>query len=824
MLTLESPAPSSPEDIGAILEIARGGTMSLEHLLGQAERLTALNQSHNTILLYQNWLEHTDSPLAYAVHFNLAVVFADSGNAASAEKSYRDSIQINPQFIPSRLNLGTMLERVGRAPDALQIWFDILDLPAAVLAANADNHRQALNNIGRLLEILKRYDEAEDALAKSLELLADQPDVRQHWIHLRQKQCTWPVNSGALAMSDEKFYRSGSALSTLSLTDDPALQLAAAHRFVNDKLRKGTEILANMAGYGHRRLRIGYLSSDFCLHPVSLLMVELFERHNRDEFEIFGFCHSPEDGSELRTRVIAGFDHFHKIHQLTDEASAQLIRANEIDILVDLQGLTSGVRANIFSYRPAPVQVTWLGFPGTSGHPQIDYIIADDFILPTTSEYGYSEKPLRLPFCFQPSDNKRIVGNEPTRGQYGLPEAGFIYCCFNNNYKFTPAMFGLWMDVLAQTPGSILWLLADNKWSEANLFAQAEARGIARDRIVLAGRVSPADYLARYQLADVFLDTFPFNAGTTANDALWMGLPVLTLSGKSFASRMAGSLLTALELEEFITHSEDEYRAKAIELYHSRDRLVHAREKLLAARTSSRVYDMAHLSRDIEYAFKSIALSGVGTEISDKMTKSVSSKKAFTQYNPDGTSITSRLPIFASGLWEERHVDPDFNTMVAKLRSNDGLLGVHEQPLKAIIANHLLPRFNAYEVPKVLGNLYRALDEDGFAIIICPDLQSIIERVLANGLSEPAYQSPAGPITPLDLIFGHQGSIQSGVLSAPHRTGFTTASLTEQLQAAGFKTIRTLARPENFDLWGIASKSELSADAFSELIGKIFTA
>lgn len=823
-MTLDSPTPSALQENNEILEQARAGTLSLEQLLGEAERLTALHQPQKTIALYQVWLEHTNSPLAYAVHFNLAVVLADSGDAASAEQSYLNSIHINPQFIPSRLNLGTLQERVGRSTDALKTWFDILDLPEAVLTANADNHRQALNNIGRLLEILKRYDEAEDALAKSLELVGDQPDVRQHWIHLRQKQCKWPVNSGALAMLDEKFYRSGSALSTLSLTDDPALQLAAAHRFVNEKLRKGVEILANMAGYGHRRLRIGYLSSDFCLHPVSLLMVELFERHNRDEFEIYGFCHSPEDGSELRKRVIAGFDHFHKIHQLTDEASARLIRANEIDILVDLQGLTSGVRANIFSYRPAPVQVTWLGFPGTSGHPQIDYIIADDFIVPATSEYGYSEKPLRLPFCFQPSDNKRIVGPEPTRAMYGLPDDAFIFCCFNNNYKFTPAMFGLWMDILAQTPGSILWLLADNKWSEANLFAQAEARGIARDRIVLAGRVSPADYLARYQLADVFLDTFPFNAGTTANDALWMGLPVLTLSGKSFASRMAGSLLTVLGLGDFITHSEDEYRARAIELYHTRDRLTEARETLLAARTESRVYDMAHLSRDLEDAFKSIAIIGHPTEAHDAPSASDVAKKTFAQYNPDGTSITSRLPIFASADWEEAPVDPDFTTMVAKLLSDGGLRGANQQPLKAIIANHLLPRFNAYEVPKVLAHLYDALDEEGFAIIICPDLQSIIERVLANGLTEAAYQSPAGPITPLDLIFGHQGSIQSGVLSAPHRSGFTTASLTDALQAAGFKTIRTLARPENFDLWGIASKSELSADAFSELIGKIFSA
>jgi predicted O-linked N-acetylglucosamine transferase (SPINDLY family) len=276
-----------------------------------------------------------------------------------------------------------------------------------------------------------------------------------------------------------------------------------------------------------------------------MLTVELFELHDRDNFEVYGFDWSREDGSALRQRVIQAMDHFERIHGLSDEAAAQLIRKHEIDILVDLQGQTLGARANMLAYRPAPIQITYLGLPATTGLPFIDYVIADRFLIPEAAAANYSEKPLYMPDIYQVSDRQRLSAQPPTRASCGLPEDGFVFCSFNNNSKFTPDMFHAWMNILRQVPGSVLWLLADNPWAKENILREALANGVEEDRLIFAPRVSPEDYLARYAVADLFLDTYPFNAGTTANDALWMGLPVLTRAGQTFASRMAGALLTA---------------------------------------------------------------------------------------------------------------------------------------------------------------------------------------------------------------------------------------------------------------------------------------
>jgi predicted O-linked N-acetylglucosamine transferase (SPINDLY family) len=352
----------------------------------------------------------------------------------------------------------------------------------------------------------------------------------------------------------------------LSVSDDPEHQLAAARRFVAKKINSSVPKLANPKGYGHKRIRIAYVSSDFSNHPVSMLTVPLYELHDRSRFEVFGYCWSPEDGSPLRQRVMTAMDHFTRIDKMSDEAAAKLIRQHEIDILVDLQGQTAGARANLLAYRPAPIQITYLGLPATTGLPSIDYVIADRFLIPEDAAPYYSEKPLYMPDIYQVSDRKRAVGPAPSRASCALSENGFVFCSLNNNYKFTPEVFDVWMRILHRTPDSVLWLLADNDTAKANLLKEAQARGIDASRIVFAGRVAPENYLARYRAADLFLDTFPFNAGTTANDALWMGLPVLTYTGRSFASRMAGALLTAAQLPELITYNLHDYEEKAVSL------------------------------------------------------------------------------------------------------------------------------------------------------------------------------------------------------------------------------------------------------------------
>jgi predicted O-linked N-acetylglucosamine transferase (SPINDLY family) len=342
--------------------------------------------------------------------------------------------------------------------------------------------------------------------------------------------------------------------------------------------------------YGHQRIRIGYLSSDLSMHAVSLLTVQLFELHDRNRFETHAFCWSREDGTAFRQRVKKAFDEFHPIGALDDETVANLIREKEIDVLIDLQGLSGRARAEILARGPAPIQITWLGYPGTTAIPYNDYVIADDFILPQELEPFFTEKPLRLPRVFQVCDTTRPFGPTWPRAFYGLPQDAFVFCAFNNNYKITPEMFDSWLRILKDAPNSILWLLEDNEWSRINLQNTCQAAGVDPARIYFAGRIDPQDYLARFKTADLFLDTTPYNAGTTANDALWAGLPLLTLAGRTYVARMAGSLLRCAGLPELICHTRVEYERKAIHYASNPGKLVKLRERLHATKSRNELF------------------------------------------------------------------------------------------------------------------------------------------------------------------------------------------------------------------------------------------
>jgi predicted O-linked N-acetylglucosamine transferase (SPINDLY family) len=579
---------------------AWNGTLEFPELIGYAGELEAANNGPLAAVLYQTWLTRNESPYAYAVNFNLGVTLSNAGDFTGAEAAYRRSIQIHPGFVQPRLNLGTTLERMGRIDKALDEWRWVEKNVSAAQDENKPFVLMALNHLGRVLETHKQFHDALRYLTRSLEIDPNQPDAMHHWVHLRQKQCIWPVYQALPAISLDFMRSSTSALAMLSVSDDPPAQLDAARRFVEKKVQSEVPRLASNKGYQHKRIRIGYASSDFCLHPVSMLTVEMFELHNRDEFEVFGFCWSPEDGSPMRQRVIAAMDHFIKIGHLSDHDAATLIRSHEIDILIDLQGQTSGARANMLAYRPAPIQITYLGLPATTGLPSIDYVIADKFLIPPETAIYYSEKPLYMPDVYQVSDRKRQVGTTPSRMSCGLPERAFVFCSLNNNYKYTPEVFDSWMRILNRTPGSVLWLLSDNPWAQENLLREAQQRGVASDRILFGQRVSPENYLARYVCADLFLDTFPFNAGTTANDALWMNLPVLTYCGRSFASRMAGALLTAANMDELITYDLGRYEEKAVDIALHPETLQRLKLQLKEVRESGVLFDTARFVSNLE--------------------------------------------------------------------------------------------------------------------------------------------------------------------------------------------------------------------------------
>lgn len=582
--------------------------MSLADVFSQAEKLAAAAKHLEAIQLYRAWLAAVDSPLAYAARFNLGRLLSDAGDLPAALEAYRAALAQNPAFAQARLNLGNILERSGQRVEAIAEWQQALRDIDAGDAPDPALLKHALNSLGRLLEVERRYPEAEAMLTRSLAVFPEQEDVLHHWVHLRQRQCEWPVYSPLPGVPVDFMKRSTSAFAMLSLTDDPALQLEAALKYARSKVRSDLSRLAPEAGYTHDRIRIAFLSSDLCMHAVSQLTVELFELLDPSQFEVYGFCWSRQDGSLFQARVVNSFDRYIRIADMDDAAAAASILSHEIDVLVDLHGLTSGARPNILSYRPAPVQITYLGFAGTSGHPCIDYIIADRYLIPEEESSFYSESPLYLSEVYQCSDRQRPISRLPTKADCGLPEGKFVFCSHNNNYKFNEEVFASWIRILQRVPESVLWLLEDNPWAQANLRNVATRQGIDPARLVFAPRVMPSEYLARFSAADLFLDTYPCNAGATANDVLWMGLPVLTRSGRTFASRMAGSLLTSLGLSELITTDITEYEEQAVLLATNPGMLLKLKDRLTEARSTSPLFDMPRFVRHFEEAIKSVVV------------------------------------------------------------------------------------------------------------------------------------------------------------------------------------------------------------------------
>jgi predicted O-linked N-acetylglucosamine transferase (SPINDLY family) len=518
--------------------------------------------------LYRGWIacQGRSAPLLFAAWFNLGTELSNSGDGPAAMLAYRNALVAWPNFVPAALNLAKLLEADGRAEEAIAILDGALQ---------SDEARVGLiNQRGRVLEQGKRLYEAKQELEKSLMIQPGQPDVIQHWVHVCQKQCHWGMLSDAIqGVSRESLILHAGPLSALALFDDVAQQRRINEDWLQRKMVvQVTERLSPKSGYRHDRIRLGYMSSDFCMHAMSLLITELFERHDRSKFEVFGYCASPEDGSDTRRRVIAAFDHFTRIAHLSDEQAARAIRADEIDILIDLNGLTSGTRLEVLRWRPAPVQATYLGFIGPVPLPELDYMFCDRVVVPPAIASEYRPTPLYVAELYQANDNKRERPAPRARADFGLPEDRFVFCCFSNHYKITQEMFAVWMEILRRVDNGILWLAADNVRAHDNMANAARAAGIDPARILYAPRTSPLEYLAYLDAADLFLDTYPYNAGTVASDAIRMHLPLVTLSGESFASRMAGRLLSAVGARDGIATTPQAYVEKAVTLATDRTR------------------------------------------------------------------------------------------------------------------------------------------------------------------------------------------------------------------------------------------------------------
>jgi predicted O-linked N-acetylglucosamine transferase (SPINDLY family) len=612
-MDMSTPPAAQPQGLALVeqwLVLARSGQWPLPPLMQAASQLQASGAAEAAALLYQTWVGATNSPMRHVACFNWGAILGELRRHADAETVYRMALAMVPQFAQARLNLGHQLEHQGREQEALAEWRSVYETeaPEGLGTDPLSLRLHALNNAARLLETLKRYDEAEALMVRSLTLDPRQSDVAQHYVHIRQKQCEWPVYQTFADVTHNHLLMSTSLLGMLDESDDPALQLLTAQRFVLEKVAKPSGPPLHKGRRREGKIKIGYLSGDLHMHAVGLLSVELFELHDKSRFEIYAFSWSREDGSPLRARISAAMDHYHPLHGVNDRRAAELIAEAGIDVLVDLQGLTSGARPSILVHRPAPIQVGYLGLPATSAIPGEDWIIADRFVMPPESLPYHTEKPIYLPHCYQVSDRKRVANPAPSRTEAGLPEDGFVFCAFNNNHKMSETVWRCWMRVLRQVPGSVLWLLADNPFAQANLSRVAVEEGVAPERLVFAPRAQPADYLARFTLADLFLDTFPYNAGTTASDCLWMGTPILTRSGRTYISRMAGSLLTAVGLPDLVTTTIEDYEARAVQIGNQPARAASYKRYLAEHGRSSPLFDIPAVVRDLEREFERMAL------------------------------------------------------------------------------------------------------------------------------------------------------------------------------------------------------------------------
>ena len=476
---------------------------------------------------------------------------------------------------------------------------------------------EACFNRGKALQDLEKLDEAVACYRRALELQPDFVAALFPLVHNLQHICHWQglnalsqrlidIVNGAVD-GNRAFTAEPFSFFALPIVTTAAQQLRCAQLAVSS--------LPKVSGPMRRLVRkakitIGYLSADFRAHATAWLVAELFEKHDRDRFAVFGYSYGPNDHGSMRARLESAFDRFVDLKDTTFAQAAERIAADEVDILVDLKGYTKDARTDILALRPAPIQVNYLGYPATMGAPFIDYILVDDFIVPASQQPFFTERLVHLPGCYQVNDSQReIAAHSPSRAECGLPEQGFVFCSFNNTYKITAEMFDVWMRLLQAVPGSVMWLLAGNRFAPANLCREAQARGIAAERLVFADRLPLPEHLARHRLADLFLDAFPVNAHTTASDALWAGCPLLTLAGETFVSRVAGSLLRALGLPELITTSLEEYQAMALRLARNADVLAGLRARLQLNRQTSPLFDARQFARNVEKAY--VAMSEI---------------------------------------------------------------------------------------------------------------------------------------------------------------------------------------------------------------------
>lgn len=568
LLPVNMPAMTPEIDIVATV---RAGKMPLSLMVQHAEQLQRDGHNQAASNLYALWLAHNQDPRKHLVWFNHGSLLQQLGQLPQAQKAYEEALALSADFAQAHINLGLVLEKQGQTAQAIAAWARLTGQRYAKVPVEPDMLTTALNHIGRVHENNRDYRHALEALEHSLLINPKQTGVIQHWVHIRQKACEWPVYKPLPGISQNEMIMATSPLAMLALTDDPLLQLLSAHAFVARTYGLKEEYLCKVKAYHHPKKRIGFASGDLREHAVGFLLPTMLQGLDRERYEVYAYDFTVDDGTEHRKKLLAMFDHVRPIHAMTDRQAAERILEDEIDVMVDLHGLSAGARPGIFALHPAPKQGTYLGFIGTTGMPWFDFVITDRHALPPEHTEYFMEKPLYVDGSFipltPPDDDLPVV----TRADVGLPEDAFVMGAFGNVYKITPKMFATWMQILEEIPESILWLIDDNSTTTENLKKEAIMQKINPNRIKFTKRTEHKKFKAILKLCNIYLDTYPYNCGSTSNDVINANIPLVSMAGPTMVSRMGLSIQKSIGMESFNAKCEKSYINIVTNIYKSKN-------------------------------------------------------------------------------------------------------------------------------------------------------------------------------------------------------------------------------------------------------------
>lgn len=758
-------------------------------------------RTEEAAVLYREIL--ATNPDSAAAIYSLCVILLNQGAVTETLGLSGHGIKVAPNFAPLRFVHGAALQTAGRKEEALQSFDEALKIQpdymevlinSGVLLRDMFRHKDALERFNSALAInpdyvpalsnagilLTEFKESEKALALFERLLKIKPDY-DYGLGLlcyeRLHICDW-TDFAELTQKTIKGVRAGErackSLALMSISDSASDHMLAAKIFAQHYCPQKSQVLWNGERYQHRKIRVAYVSPDLREHPVGHLMAGIFEHHDKSRFETIAISLGIDDQSRLRARMLKAFDSFIDARQMSAAQIAQLMRDMEIDIAIDLGGYTSDTRTEVFAYRPVPVQVNYLGYPGTMGTDYMDYILADRHVIPEENRQFFSEKVVYLPDAYLPTDSSvKIAERTPTRAECGLPDEGIVFCSFNHDYKISPPIFDIWMRLLKQVPGSVLWLMSRSEPSQRNLRNEASSRGVDPSRLVFANRVPLVeDHLARYRQADIFLDTHPYNAHTTAADALMAGLPVVTYTGNAFPSRVAGSLLHAVGLPELVTHSLVGYEALALKLATTPSMLAEIRQRLLSNRANQPLFDTEKLCRSLEAAYIAMWERNQRGAAPDHF--SVVQPHVPAVSSADGEPL--RLHI---GGTEPKEGWKIFNIFagpnVDYVGDVQDMSAFADESVDEIYGSHILEHISQNAMVPTLRGFHRILKRGGKLLISVPDLEILCRTFLRDGASKEMR------FHVMRMMFG--GQVNSADF---HYIGLNYEFLQDYLGMAGF--------------------------------------